>query len=505
MLAPTPAPLWLAVHLPQLALEAAWPLRTRAALPDTLAVHQRQRIVQVSAGARHAGVRPGMRLAAAQALLPTLLLAPRQLDLEHAHTQALALCLQAVSSQVAVLAPHRVVAEVGASVRLFGGIRAVWRHSQNALAGLALTRRSALAPSATGASLLAQARRPWRRRVVQPASLRHALNALPWRGLPQAQPHTEWLGTLGCRTLGDLQALPRPELQRRTDGSLLTALDQAYGLQAPAVAWWQPPARFVQRFELAWPVQHAHDVLTAAGLVLQQLAAWLRARHEVLDHFLLVLHHDARHDTAQPTEIVVRVSRAGAHPDPWQRVLAEQLRHATWVAPVHALELRAGPAQAQGTQSHTLFPSATPASAGQELLDLLVARLGPAAIRQPAPQPDYRPECANHWTPVSDPAASLADAPQPPAATATWALSWPRPAWLLAQPEPLALVAGQPAYAGVPLRLHQGPERLETGWWEGGLHARDYFIAADVQGRCCWIYRTRDGTTPHWWLHGWFG
>jgi len=44
----------------------------------------------------------------------------------------------------------------------------------------------------------------------------------------------------------------------------------------------------------------------------------------------------------------------------------------------------------------------------------------------------------------------------------------PRPVWLLDAPLPLESVL---------LILEQGPERSESGWWDGKGVARDYYIA----------------------------
>jgi protein ImuB len=71
----------------------------------------------------------------------------------------------------------------------------------------------------------------------------------------------------------------------------------------------------------------------------------------------------------------------------------------------------------------------------------------------------------------------------------------------------LAERQGRPWSAG-PLALLAGPERIESGWWDGALVQRDYFIAADDNGRMFWIYRQRlpdlDGRQG-WFVHGRFG
>jgi protein ImuB len=77
----------------------------------------------------------------------------------------------------------------------------------------------------------------------------------------------------------------------------------------------------------------------------------------------------------------------------------------------------------------------------------------------------------------------------------------PRPVWLLPEPQPLAhLVETQPWV------LRDGPERIESGWWDGHDIRRDYYIATTPSGETAWIYRDHrygidDG---EWFLHGLF-
>ena len=83
----------------------------------------------------------------------------------------------------------------------------------------------------------------------------------------------------------------------------------------------------------------------------------------------------------------------------------------------------------------------------------------------------------------------------------------PRPLWLLERPQPLGERQQRPWLQG-PLTLLAGPERIETGWWDGELMQRDYFIAGDTEGVLLWIYRERlpgDGQVAGWFLQGRFG
>jgi protein ImuB len=84
--------------------------------------------------------------------------------------------------------------------------------------------------------------------------------------------------------------------------------------------------------------------------------------------------------------------------------------------------------------------------------------------------------------------------------------------WLLPEPEPLAERQLKPLLDGQPLQLLSGPERIETGWWDGAPAQRDYFIAQSAEGALVWIYRDRlprslDGQALEsgWYLQGRFG
>jgi protein ImuB len=72
-----------------------------------------------------------------------------------------------------------------------------------------------------------------------------------------------------------------------------------------------------------------------------------------------------------------------------------------------------------------------------------------------------------------------------------------RPLWIH---EPYFL--GEGAELPADLKLISGPERIESGWWQGTAIKRDYFVAADHH-RLCWIYREQRGVMQ-WYRHGWF-
>jgi protein ImuB len=52
------------------------------------------------------------------------------------------------------------------------------------------------------------------------------------------------------------------------------------------------------------------------------------------------------------------------------------------------------------------------------------------------------------------------------------------------------------------LILEQGPERIESGWWDGKGVARDYYTARQTRGARWWVFQERRSRS--WYLHGVF-
>jgi len=174
-----------------------------------------------------------------------------------------------------------------------------------------------------------------------------------------------------------------------------------------------------------------------------------------------------------------------------ERVLKERLDALALSAPALALRLCAREAEAREDRSQALFDGGGQRhEALAELMDRLAARLGPQAVQGLACHADHRPELASR------------PGPEKPAAKASLPSVPSRPLWLVEPPEALRELHGRPQRAG-PLALLAGPERIESGWWDGFDARRDYFIAIDSGQRWLWIFR--DPRPPGgWFLHGWF-
>lgn len=484
-----PAQAWYAVHFPGLALAAV-----PAAGPGPRAVHapagRDEQVIAADAAALAAGVTPGLTVAAALVRVPGLALVPRDPAAERALLAALAARCTVFTPAVS-LASDALLLEVRASLRLFGGAAALAAQLGAALAGHAP--QLAAAPTARAALWLARAGR----RVYDsgPAALAGLLAGLPVACTGWPADALTLLGQLGIRTLGELNRLPRDGLARRLGAARLRELDEAYG-RCPAVhQWYVPPADFHAVAELPADSSAVAELLAACAPLFADLTATLTRRQAGVRQLWCSLRYAGLAERRPPdTRLRLALRAATSDAGHLRRLLELRLAAQPLPAPVAAVALHA--------RLEAGVPAATRDWAGAAdgareplgtVLDRLRARLGPGGVRGLGLRPDHRPEEAWQWT----------DDVSPPATGTSTPVAARRPPWLLATPRRLAEADGRPVCQRLgPLALADGPERIETGWWDGNDVRRDYFVAASSGGRRLWVFH--DLRAGGWYLHGIF-
>jgi protein ImuB len=483
---------WIGVHLPLLPLET---IRPRWSEPGSHVVIDREHVLTMSPEAAAEGVRLSMRRASVKAICPGAVLHDHDPTREQEALYSIALAMLQYTPEVSFAEESSLLLDVTASLRAFGGRRALFRLVRDSVEVLGFTPRIAMAPTARAAWLFA--RHPGRlaRRMVQLESMTRRLDALPCVLLPAARPYREWLEGLGCATLGELRRLPRPGLQRRTDQHLLAALDCAYGQAPELFEWVEPPRTFSARLDMPDRIEHAEALLFAARRLLMQMTGWLVAQQLAVSRFMLLLEHERGRAAIPPTPLEIMLAEPAWHEEHLTRLLKERLGRITLVAPVIGLRLEAAHTEAMLPPTDSLFPEpGGSVSDYRRLIELLTARLGEQSVLVPAPRADHRPEVCNGWRPAAS-GSRLPHTVLPPIE---------RPFWMLEQPVALIVKEHRPFY-GSPLWTLRGPERIESGWWDDGLVVRDYYTMQGAYGRYYWVYRVRFDEGDDWFLQGVFG
>jgi len=356
--------------------------------------------------------------------------------------------------RVSLEPPQALLAEVEASLRLFGGRDALLARVHEGLEALGFEGSTAVAPTALGALWLARA-------GVE------KLEDVPLREAGLAEESLVFLRSVGVRTVKDLLQLPRQGLARRCGQALVDTLDRALGALPDVRRFYAPPACFDARLELPSPVSHAEGLIFASKRLLLQLEGLLAARHAGIRRFFL-------------NGIEIGLASLTRDAGRMERLLREKLAAVTLAHPVEEVRLQADGFEPLAGRSAGMFgDAAADAEDWARLLERLRQRLGREGVCGLATHPDHRPEHA--WQRVEPGEWDPREFVQP----------GPRPLWLLPQPRRL----GESAFA-----LLAGPERIECGWWDGDDARRDYFIAELEDASLGWIYRE----AGEWYLHGLF-
>jgi protein ImuB len=470
--------LWACILLPRLALDGVLRHQADSGRPRVLITgpSQRRLLHSVDAAAAEVGLKAGMALTAAQALHPDLGIFAHDAKDEERWQRFLAAWAYRFSSKVSTCWPGCVLLEVEASFSLLGPWPHIKARLREELTELGFCHRIALAPTPAAARVLVGVHDGLA--VLHPQPMTRALDQISvleaW--LPDTDSQALW--RMGIRSLGALRQLPRAALRQRAGVALLSWLDRMYDDGTEALPLYAPPDRFDQRLELGHEVEHSTALLFPLRRLIQDLCTFLSSRDGGVQHFVLRLEHErGQHD------IAVKL----LSPERDTAVLFELVRHrleqARIAQPVVALRLLARE-----------LPPFVPAL--RELFDLrdrqqlpwpqlrerLRARLGDEVVGQVSVHGDPRPERAWCWQAEGDHAGT--QAPSRP----------PRPLWLLSQPIPLR----DPR-----LRILSGPERLESGWWDGEDARRDYYVLETSRGQRAWAFAA-PGEQSHWMLHGWF-
>ena len=392
------------------------------------------------------------------------------------------------------------VMEVSACERLWGGRHALMRRM--GIEHPASGHRLQQARGDTGLVALARlrmfaaGRRP-------PADLPAGL---PLGTLSAAREHLDVLARMGCRTWGDVAALPRGGLSRRFGTALREALDAAWGLRPECHTWLVLPDTFEQKLELPALAENASELMWSAGRLLAALQVWLRARQRGVLAVELEWTFDMRRydgvDLPPTQAVAVRTAEPTQDMAHLRRLMGERLALTRLAAPASWLRLRSLETSHWAGASTSFLPDdSRKGDKLHELIERLSARLGPQQVRVPVPHADHRPECMQSWRPAlrarGDAAAAVAARACRPDAVF--------PAWLLRDPPRLETRDGHPWYFG-PLSLLAGPQRQEGGWWideaigkPGGQPAmRDYYIAESPQAGLVWVFHEKE----HWFLQG---
>ena len=483
----------------------------RAALVVSHRDANAQRIAALDEQAEALGLKPGMGVADARAMHPSIEVVEADAQADRRLLEGLADWCDRYTPLVAVDGADGLFLDISGCAHLFGGERAMlddmlarlFHQGFDARAGLASTPGAAWAAARFGLS------------PIEPGDEEEALASLPLSALRLEPAVRAGLESVGLRTTGAVASAPRAPLARRFGNGLLVRLDQAAGRVEEALSPRLPVAPLSVERHLAEPVTATDDVEELTGLLAAGLKTDLERRGEGARLIELALFRVDGH----VSRIAVGTSRPLRDPKLVRRLFRERLA-STQAAfdPGFGFDLVRLSVRETAKLEIVQTDLAGERLDGEEdiavFADRVRARLGEQAVLRPVAVESHIPERAAALLPVAAPPAGKAAS-----AGGANAPSAERPIRLFARPEPVEVMAeipeGPPAHFRWRRALHrvarsEGPERIAPEWWRDGEAAatRDYFRVEDADGRRYWLYRQglygAAEPTPRWFMHGVF-
>jgi len=419
--------------------------------------------------------------------------------------------------------------DVTGVTHLFGGEENLLDDMTRRLASFGVSVRAGLADTLGAAHALARFGCPADARWAMAPSgqTREVIETLPVESLRLDSSRVLLLKRLGLRCIGQLYDIPRDSLQRRFRSSEIAAdvlrrLDQILGsAEEPRRPMQPPPILSVSR-AFAEPLISSEALESFAGALADELVEKLEAQG--LGARVVRLSFYRADGTAG--SVAARMSVPCRKAEHMMLLLKEKFESIDAGFGVDMLRLDA---VRVGKRDAAQNGFAEPANASfrhpAALVDRLTNRLNKSAITILRPLASHIPERAEVRVPALE---ALADATHFAEASDGDSFKCAmRPAFMLARPEPIEVIAevpdGPPAqftWRRVERRVAraEGPERIAPEWWrtlylDAGQkqpRTRDYYKIEDQNGAAYWVFRhglyedEAESGRPTWFLHGLF-
>ena len=364
----------------------------------------RQVVARCCRRAIKAGVRPGMTVAHARALLPSgnVLTAPHRPARDASALVALAHWAVRFTPLVEPdpwPGMEGLCLDITGCLRLFQGQHNLINRIITSLSALGLQARLACAPTLGCACALARFG-PSSPCIVEPADLLNSLQKLPVAALRIDPATVACLSEIGVEHVGQLLRLPRTQLAQRFGYSLLHAIDHATGRLDHTITPLIPPEPLQAHRLFAGPSTHLQSLLDATQQLINSLTLTLHKQQLGALKLHLTL---TRADLPQ-ARLTLQLTHPSRDPKHLWTLLRPKLEAIHMGHGIESISLTAsrtaplGHAQTTvwGTPDHPQNPAKQPQThldqPLSQLLDHLADRLGHQRILTAIPRPNHLPE-----------------------------------------------------------------------------------------------------------------
>ena len=467
------------------------------ALPD----HGRMRITEVSAIAKSKEIFPGMVVADARVIIPSLKILDDKPGLSDSLLKKLCAWCIRYTPVAAIDLPDGLILDITGCAHLWGGEESYLGNILLRLKTFGFHVRAAIAD--TIGTAWAVCRYAKQKAIIKPGKQAEALMQLPPAALRLDIDTLERFQKLGLYQVCSFITMQRSALRRRFGRQLLLRLDQALGKEEEFIQPLIPVEPYQERLPCLEPIQTA----TGIEIALQRLLGSLCKRLKHDGKGLRVAAFKCYRIDGKTEEIAISTNHPSNHSDHIFKLFELKIPSIEPAFGIELFTLEASKVESSAPLQETLWTpnSSLESKEVSELLDQLENKFGGNIIHRYLPDEHHLPERSIKL------AASLTEKP-----AIAWRNDRPRPIQLLPVPHAVEVMAPIPDYPPMTFRykgrLHKvekadGPERIEPEWWIEKGSLRDYYTVEDEEGKRFWIFREGQydaDKIPSWFIHGFF-
>lgn len=452
-----------------------------------------------SAEAVSQGVFPGMVVADARAILPSLDVMDHDPQLEGRLLKALARWCIRYTPTVGVDFPDGLILDISGCAHLWGGepsylndiVSALRSKGYGVTAAVADTIGAAWAVARYGKGSL----------IAAPGKQRELLLPLPPASLRLENGLLKFMGKMGFKRIEQFIDLPKPTLRSRFGEDLLLRLGQALGTEHEYIEGVRPLKPYREELPCMEPI----FTLSGIELALKRLLESLCKRLSKEGKGLRTSVFSGLRVDGEMVQINIGTGSASHNPAHLFKLFELKL---SLFEPGMGIELFTLEAplveEVEGVQEAIWDTANHDQKAIVELLDNIAGKVSMNAVHRYLPQEHHWPERSIKEVPF------LEGSPAAP-----WLTGMARPLHLFPQPEPITVMVHLPDYPPRHFRYKgkvynivkaDGPERIEQEWWQQTGPPRDYYGVEDEEGIRYWVFRLGlygEGE-PKWFIHGYF-
>lgn len=482
---------WHSVHKPKL-----------KCIPFVLVSTDHGRLVITAANpqAHSQGVEPGVMLADARAIIPTLEYAYDNPQLAARLLNSIAERCLLFTPAVAPDLPDGLIFDATGCAHLWKGEQQYLQSIITRLQQFGYTVRAAISDTIATSWAITHF---GKEHIIKTGEQQTALLPLPPEALQLDLITAERLHKLGLHRIEKFITMPRSTLRRRFGPELIHALNKALGNEKESFI----PIHTIEPYQERLPCLEPIVTSTGIEIALRRLLDILCNRLTSEQKGLRMASFKAFRMDGKLEKIEIGTNRATNNATHLFKLFELKINTIEPALGIELFVLEASKIETISTQQEKLWDQAGRARKEKlsDLLDHVTNKVGGDCVHRYLPNEHYWPERSIKKT------SSVFEELQ-----IVWISHKRRPIQLLSSPEPIEVTAPIPDYPPMLFRyrnkLHKiikadGPERIEREWWiDEGSH-RDYYCVEDETGNRYWLFRSghyTEGRNHQWFIHGFF-